>query len=110
MVILHLSDTHGCHHRLRELPKVDVVVHSGDFTMNGSEEEAIYGILDYDDGINYGDRHLLKRVMEIKTRLHLFGHIHSCHGTLSKRGIIFSNGAIMNSDYSDLLIPNIICF
>ena len=69
-----------------------------------------YGILDFDDGINYGDRHLLKRVMEIKPRLHLFGHIHSRHGTLSKRGIIFSNGAIMNSDYSDLLIPNIICF
>ncbi len=41
MKILHLSDTHGCHHRLRELPEVDVVVHSGDFTMTGSEEEAV---------------------------------------------------------------------
>jgi len=39
--ILHLSDTHGCHHRLRDLPEADVVVHSGDFTMNGSEAEAL---------------------------------------------------------------------
>ena len=41
MKILHLSDTHGCHRRLRDLPEADVVVHSGDFTMNGSEAEAI---------------------------------------------------------------------
>lgn len=41
MKILHLSDTHGCHHRLRDLPEADVVVHSGDFCMVGSEQEAI---------------------------------------------------------------------
>lgn len=195
MKILHLSDTHGCHHRLRELTEVDVVVHSGDFTMTGSEAEAIdfmnwfcdlpathkvficgnhddclyganidgldsnvhylcnsgveidgvkfygvpmfmgdciterqernysnipsetdvlithspaYGILDFDDGINYGDENLLKKVLEIKPMLHLFGHIHSQHGTYSDRGITFSNGAIMNSDYSDLLTPNVV--
>lgn len=41
MKILHLSDTHGCHHRLQDLPGADVVVHSGDFCMAGSEQEAI---------------------------------------------------------------------
>ncbi len=41
MKILHLSDTHGCHRRLGELPAADVVVHSGDFTMSGSEAEAV---------------------------------------------------------------------
>lgn len=41
MTILHISDTHGCHRRMCELPCVDIVVHSGDFTMNGSEAEAI---------------------------------------------------------------------
>ena len=41
MKILHLSDTHGYHRRLPELPDADVVVHSGDFTMNGSEQEAL---------------------------------------------------------------------
>ena len=41
MKILHLSDTHGCHRRLRDLPEADVVVHSGDFCMVGSEQEAL---------------------------------------------------------------------
>lgn len=41
MKILHISDTHGCHRSLTDLPEVDIIVHSGDFTMNGTEEEAI---------------------------------------------------------------------
>lgn len=41
MKILHLSDTHGCHRRLHDLPEADIIVHSGDFTMTGSEAEAI---------------------------------------------------------------------
>ena len=41
MRILHLSDTHNCHRWLRDLPEVDAVVHSGDFCMVGSEQEAI---------------------------------------------------------------------
>lgn len=41
MKILHLSDTHNCHHRLRDLPEADVVVHSGDFCMVGTEQEAL---------------------------------------------------------------------
>ena len=40
MKIVHISDTHGCHHQLRNLPEADVAVHSGDFTINGSQEEA----------------------------------------------------------------------
>lgn len=195
MKILHLSDTHGCHHRLRDLPEVDVVVHSGDFTMTGSEAEAIdfmnwfcdlptthkvficgnhddclyganidgldpnvhylcnsgveidgvkfygvpmfmgdcvtdrqkrnigkipsdtyvlvthspaFGILDFDDDIHYGDGLLLKKVMEINPRLHLFGHIHAQHGNATEHGITFSNGAIMNADYTTLNLPNVL--
>lgn len=40
MKILHLSDTHGCHRRLRDLPEADVVIHSGYFCMVGSEQNA----------------------------------------------------------------------
>ena len=40
MKLLHLSDTHGLHKNLRSLPEADVIVHSGDFTFAGSEEEA----------------------------------------------------------------------
>lgn len=41
MKIMHLSDTHGCHRQLKKLPEADVVVHSGDFCMVGTEKEAI---------------------------------------------------------------------
>ena len=195
MKILHISDTHGCHRRLRDLPEADVVVHSGDFTMNGSEQEALdflnwfcdlpylqkificgnhdeclygakvdglddnvhylcnsgveiggvkfygvpmfmgdcitdrqskhyanipddtdvlithtppLGVLDFDDNINYGSEELLSRIAAVRPRLHLFGHIHSQHGTKSLYGTIFSNGAVMNADYSNLRKPNVI--
>ena len=37
--ILHLSDTHGLHYKLRDLPAADVIIHSGDISNNGTEEE-----------------------------------------------------------------------
>ena len=150
MKTLHLSDTHGAHHRLHNLPEADVVVHSGDFTMTGSESEAIdflnwfcelphkhkificcnhdaclyraniegldtdvlithspaYGILDFDDNINYGSPELLAKLPSLNLKTHLFGHIHAQHGIVEKNGTIFSNGAIMNADYSNLQPPN----
>lgn len=39
MTILHISDTHGRHRQLGELPRADVIVHSGDFTMKGTDNE-----------------------------------------------------------------------
>ena len=38
---MHISDTHGAHRRMGELPEADVLVHSGDFSMTGTETEAI---------------------------------------------------------------------
>ena len=200
MKILHLSDTHGAHHRLRDLPEADVVIHSGDFCMVGEKREALdflnwlcdlpyrhkificgnhdsylygayidgldsnvhdlcnsgieidglkfygvpmfmedcvterqtrnyanipvdtdilithspaYGILDLDDSIDgefihFGSEEILSRVMLVHPRAHLFGHIHRQHGLTGQNDIIFSNGAIMNEDYSKLNIPNII--
>ena len=195
MKILHLSDTHNCHHRLRDLPEADIVVHSGDFCMVGSEQEALdflnwfcdlpykhkificgnhddclyganidglpdnvhqlcnsgfeidgvkfygipmfmedciterqarnyantpddtdasithspaYGILDYDDNINYGSEELLTRLSALNLRAHLFGHIHANHGNTTIGETIFSNGAIMNTDYTNLLKPIIL--
>lgn len=195
MKILHLSDTHGCHRRLRDLPDADMVVHSGDFTMNGSQQEAIdfmnwfcdlpyahkificgnhddclygaeidgldsnvhylcnsgveidgvkfygvpmfmgdcitdrqtrnyaqipsdtdvlithspaYGILDFDDDINYGSEELLARISTLHLKAHLFGHIHIRHGIRNIDGTTYSNGAIMNSNYDNLNPPQII--
>lgn len=195
MRILHLSDTHGCHHRLRELPEADVVVHSGDFCMVGSEQEAIdfmdwfcdlpyrhkificgnhddclyganigglddnvhylcnsgveidgvkfygvpmfmsdcitdrqsrnyaniptdtdilithspaFGILDFDDDINYGSKELLQAVTNVNPIIHLFGHIHKQHGITTIGTTIFSNGAIMTENYSKINHPDIL--
>lgn len=195
MRILHISDTHGFHRRLQDLPDADVLVHSGDFTMNGSEAEAIdfmdwfcdlsyrhkvficgnhdvclyeaniqgldgnvhylcnseveidgikfygvpmfikdcatgrqsrnyakipndvdvlvthtppYGILDFDDNINYGAEELLGRISEVSPKLHLFGHIHRQSGVTNMNGTIFSNGAIINKDYTTFRKPNYI--
>lgn len=35
MKILHLSDTHGCHRQLQNLPEADLIIHSGDFIWPG---------------------------------------------------------------------------
>ena len=67
-----------------------------------------YGILDFDDNINYGSEGLLFKLSSLNLKAHLFGHIHAQHGTLNQNDIIFSNGAIMNADYSNLQTPNII--
>lgn len=39
--ILQISDTHNRHQQLTNLPVADVIVHCGDFTENGTEEEAL---------------------------------------------------------------------
>lgn len=46
MKILHISDTHGKHRELKQLPVADIIVHSGDFTFGGTENE-VYDFLNW---------------------------------------------------------------
>ena len=39
MRILHLSDTHSKHHLLKNMPKADVLIHSGDMCFAGTADE-----------------------------------------------------------------------
>ncbi len=48
--ILHLSDTHGLHRDLGNLPDADVIVHSGDFTMDGTENE-VFDFIEWFSGL-----------------------------------------------------------
>ena len=41
MHILHLSDTHGHHRALKDLPTADLIVHSGDIGFAGTDSEFI---------------------------------------------------------------------
>ena len=181
MRLIHLSDTHGLHEQLPDLPEADIVAHTGDITENGTIEEAegfmewfcslpyrhkifiagnhdmclyganieglpdnvhylcneaitidgikfygvpmflhddlegnfpeLYGripddtdvllthqaplgILDEQDGINFGDYYLYKRVINVRPKYHLFGHIHHTEKTrMTFRGVRFSNAA-----------------
>lgn len=67
-----------------------------------------YGILDDIDSTPHDKRmgcpHLLKRVLEIKPKLHVFGHIHEGYGRLDVkwndyRKTVFVNAAHMNVHY-----------
>ena len=187
MTILHISDTHGKHHQLKDLPAADVLVHSGDFTMAGTEEEAIdflewlidlphhhkilvagnhddclrgesieglpdnchyldcsgvtvhgvsfygiplfmedvteggmpakyseipegidvlitheppLGLMDSDGRSGYGSDALLARVLEICPAVHLFGHIHAGTGIHAGKYTAFSNGSVVDDNYT----------
>jgi len=41
MKLLHLSDTHGLHRKIKDLPVANVLVHSGDISNSGTEEEVL---------------------------------------------------------------------
>ena len=41
MRILHLSDTHNLHRDLKDLPKADLIIHSGDISFSGEGKEAM---------------------------------------------------------------------
>jgi len=187
MRILHLSDTHNKHHLLKNLPKADIIIHSGDASFSGSENEVLdflnwfcdldyrhkifvagnhddclygeqieglpdecyylchsgveiegvkfwgvplfvsdslkeggieqlmaqipedtnilishsppYGILDFDDNVNYGCLDLLHAVERINPRYHLFGHIHAAYGIKKLQQTTFVNSAIINRMY-----------
>ncbi len=52
MQILHLSDTHSKHRLLQNLPPADIIIHSGDVSWNGLEDEVLdfmewFGALPY---------------------------------------------------------------
>ena len=41
MKIIHISDTHGLHRQLHDLPEAEVIVHSGDISNNGEAHEVL---------------------------------------------------------------------
>lgn len=52
MRILHISDTHGKHHLLKNLPKADVIIHSGDTSISDTENE-VFEFLNWFFGLDY---------------------------------------------------------
>ncbi len=186
MKILHLSDTHGKHRLLKNLPKADIIVHSGDVSEDGTESEVLdflnwfcdldyqykifiagnhdfcldnaqqiedlprncfflshsgveiggvkfwgipyfvsdelygdiaqltaktpydtdilithrppYGILDFDDGNNFGCVDLQQTIPKIRPKYHLFGHIHAAYGIEKSQHTTFVNASLIRKN------------
>jgi Icc-related predicted phosphoesterase len=64
-----------------------------------------YGILDRADNITYGCSDLLQKVLEIKPRYHLFGHIHDAYGIQETGDATFINAALVDEEYRLLHKP-----
>jgi Icc-related predicted phosphoesterase len=60
-----------------------------------------FGKLDYVpyDGVNVGCEELMKRVEEIKPKIHVFGHIHEGYGYVFDGNTHFINAAVLNGRY-----------
>ncbi|MDR2963385.1 MAG: metallophosphatase domain-containing protein [Bacteroidales bacterium] len=55
MTILHLSDTHNKHNLLKDLPKSDIIIHSGDVSEDGTESEVL-DFLQWFCSLNYAHK------------------------------------------------------
>jgi Icc-related predicted phosphoesterase len=60
----------------------------------------VYGILDQIVNEQHaGDVDLLRKVLEVKPKVHVCGHIHESYGMLKRHGIRFINACILNESY-----------
>lgn len=57
---------------------------------------------------NVGCEELLKRVIEIKPRFHIFGHIHSASGIHQTPQTTFINASVLDDHYKVKYVPQII--
>lgn len=59
------------------------------------------GILDWvaHDFVHAGCERLIKRVYDLKPKVHVFGHIHQMYGYHSDNGTMFLNASVLNGRY-----------
>lgn len=72
-----------------------------------------FGILDQVERPDGQQEHtgcpsLLTRVQGLSLKLHIFGHIHECHGSLRQHGVAFHNVCTMNQFYRRAYSPVVI--
>lgn len=65
------------------------------------------GILDNSKDTVFGCPELLRKVLEVRPRYHLFGHIHDAYGVQQSRFTTFSNASIVGEGYNLENAPNI---
>ena len=65
-----------------------------------------FGILDSDE--RFGCHDLTERVKQLQLKLHVFGHVHTGHGTLKLDQTTYVNACICNQDYEPVQKPIVI--
>ncbi len=53
LTILAISDTHGQHRKLTNLPKTDIIIHCGDIMTSGRNMDELADFLNWFDSLNY---------------------------------------------------------
>lgn len=88
--------------------KVDILLtHGPPFGILDEINRTVYH--DYTEKENCGSQGLLKRVLEVKPKIHAFGHIHESYGMIKQRyGITFINAAMLNWRTNNLNKPVVI--
>lgn len=98
------ADEYQLKQMAKEIPECDILVSHG----------PPKGILDkvknpaQRDDPHVGDIHLLNRILEIKPKLVVSGHIHEAYGTTGKNGIMFVNASTCNLQYKPVNKPILI--
>jgi Icc-related predicted phosphoesterase len=54
---------------------------------------------------NTGNQELLNRVKVVKPKLHVFGHIHECSGSIVEDSTLFVNASILNRNHKPKNLP-----
>ncbi len=55
--------------------------------------------------LNVGCKELLKKTLEVKPKIHVFGHIHEDYGIKELGGVTFINASILNERYKVVNVP-----
>lgn len=68
-----------------------------------------FGILDRTkEGLNVGCDDLFNRVLEVRPKIHVFGHIHEGYGQTNIDGTTYINACMLNRNYSYRNLPVVI--
>ena len=116
MRILHLSDTHNCHRQLNKLPMADIIIHTGDVSMEGTEKEITdfmewFGSLDYKYKLFIAGNHddyLEGKEKEIVQRILPENCFYLYHSGITIEGIKFWGIPYFFSDNRDDRYPQLI--
>jgi Icc-related predicted phosphoesterase len=115
MHLLHISDTHNCHHALHDLPAADIIIHSGDVSMAGTGKEANDFVewfcgLDYEYKIFIAGNHdfcLDGKKREAIQRFLPANCYYLCHSGVEINGLKFWGAPYFLSDDINRRIPQL---